>query len=77
MAAPGVCIYSTYVDNRYAWMSGTSMAAPHVSGAAAILASTGDYTPAEIKSILDETGNEGYTGDGGSRRRKGAIAGPQ
>jgi subtilisin len=35
IAAPSICIYSTFKGGGYKTMSGTSMAAPHVSGAVA------------------------------------------
>lgn len=39
VAAPGVGIYSTHLNNNYANLSGTSMSAPYVSGIAALILS--------------------------------------
>lgn len=39
VCAPGVDVYSTYLSGQYTYMSGTSMACPHVSGVAALIVS--------------------------------------
>lgn len=55
--APGVDIYSTLPDQKFGVRSGTSMAAPVVTGVAALLLTYfPELTPQEVKSILIESG---------------------
>jgi subtilisin len=76
IAGPGVCINSTWMGGAYNTISGTSMAAPHVSGSVANCISNGgavgpcnSLTPAQIISRLRSdaqahaNSNNGFTGD--------------
>ena len=64
VAAPGIGIYSTVRGGGYAGDSGTSMAAPHVAGLAALLINRyPSYTPDQIASaILDNAVDLGDSG---------------
>lgn len=58
VAAPGTLIYAAMrtEDGSYDYMSGTSMASPHVAGAAALLRVIHPtWTPMEVKSALQMT----------------------
>jgi subtilisin len=75
IAAPGVNILSTYTGNGYAVDSGTSMAAPYVSGAAALYkAQHPNAMPSEVTAailgsgslpdtVCDEGAHGYFTGD--------------
>ena len=71
LAAPGDWIPSSYLNNDVAYGSGTSMASPHVAGAAALLMSAGTLNATTVRSLLTSTaqdlgasGRDKFFGDG-------------
>lgn len=53
LVAPGDSIYSTVVDHNVGYMSGTSMACPHVAGVAAlVLQRNPELTVTQVNSII-------------------------
>ncbi len=75
LAAPGTNIYSTTYDwdaqpgtgNDFVAHTGTSMAAPHIAGAAALLESAGVTDPLAVKALLINTADSygGWADDWG------------
>lgn len=67
VAAPGTAIGSVGVGtgNGPAVMSGTSMAAPHAAGIAALVAGSGEYSAYQVKSIVMNTASADVLADNG------------
>lgn len=79
LTAPGELILSTCGSGQYCIGSGTSLAAAHVDGVAALIWSVNpDLTPAELRAILresaDDLGPDGYDEEYGHGQLDAAAA---
>jgi len=62
LMAPGENVLSTFADNGYTRISGTSQASPHVAGVAALLVGKGLRGPDVVNRILATTRDAGPSG---------------
>ncbi len=82
LGAPGVGVWSTVPNNTYASYSGTSMATPHVTGAAALYAAVNPGSTAlQIRnailgSVIATSSLSGKTVTGGRLNVSGFVGGP-
>ena len=64
LIAPGVCIRSTWIEGQYATLSGTSQAAAHVAGAAALYISHNrGASPAKVARALQDNAGDDWSED--------------
>jgi subtilisin family serine protease len=75
VAAPGVNVYSSFPDDGYAFLDGTSMASPHVAGLAALIRSRNrTLGSAQVRAIVEgscdsiDAANPGFVGKLGKGR---------
>lgn len=74
ISAPGVNVNSTYLNNGYTTMMGTSMATPHVSGVAALVwARNPSLTNAQVRQILQNTAIDLWTPGRDNRTGYGLV----
>jgi subtilisin family serine protease len=59
VSGPGVDVYSSYTGGGYTWMSGTSMAGPHVAGVVALMRQANPNADVQtIKEVLMSTARD-------------------